>query len=167
MYRFDEKQRFTEISFYILLGIIQAIFLWGLVQQVIFDKPWGTKPGSDTTIILCNVGIFILMFFIASISIKTEITDHGINFMMFPFHHTKRTFRWNEVESISLTKYNAIKEYYGWGLRYSPKNGWCYTLSGEWGIKIALINGKTILIGTHKADEVKRTIKALESKGVI
>ena len=44
---FEEKQRFKEIAFYILLGLLQALFLWGLIQQVIFNKPWGTKPARD------------------------------------------------------------------------------------------------------------------------
>ncbi len=167
MYHFTEKQRFTEISFYILLGIIQAIFLWGFIQQVIFEKPWGTNPGSNTTLILCNIGILVLILFIVSITIKTEITEQGISFKMFPFHLTKRTFAWSTIKFISVVKYNAIREYFGWGFRYMPKKGWCYTLSGECGIKIELMNGKTILIGTHKADEIKHILGSLKNKGVI
>ena len=72
---FEEKQRFKGIAFYILLGLLQVLFLWGLIQQVIFNKPWGTNPASDIALIIINIGVVIFILFFFSINLKTEITE--------------------------------------------------------------------------------------------
>lgn len=84
---FEEKQRFKEIAFYILLGLLQSLFLWGLIQQVIFNKPWGTKPSGDIALIIINIGVFALMLLLYSVNLKTRITEKYISFRMAPFHN--------------------------------------------------------------------------------
>ena len=164
---FEEKQRLKEIAFYILLGIIQVIFLWGLIQQVIFKIPWGTNPGGDNALIISNLGIFAfnLMFF--SIHLKTTITDKYISFKLFPFQLKRRIIDWKEIQKVKVTKYDGVKEYCGFGLKYMPGKGWSYTISGDYGIRIALNNGKRILIGTHKPREIHQILDDLKSRGII
>jgi hypothetical protein len=41
---FEEKQCFREIAFFILLDILQVLFLWGMISQVFLGKPWGRNP---------------------------------------------------------------------------------------------------------------------------
>jgi hypothetical protein len=61
-FRFEENQRFRELAFFILIALLQLLFLWGLFQQVIFHKPWGTKPTSDLALIIINIGVLLLIF---------------------------------------------------------------------------------------------------------
>ncbi len=164
---FEEKQRFKEIAFYILLGLLQALFLWGLIQQVIFNKPWGTKQASDITLIIINFGVFILILLFFSINLKTVITEKSISFRMFPFHIKKKTIEWSEIRKITVVKYEGIKEYWGFGFRLMPGKGWCYTISGDHGIRLILMNEKKILIGTHKAKEISQILDDLENKGIL
>lgn len=121
---FEEKQRLKEIAFYIFLGIIQVLFLWGLIQQVILNKPWLTNPASDSELIIINLGIFAfnLMFF--SIHLKTTITDKYISFKLFPFQLKRRVIDWQEIQKVKVVKYDGIKEYCGFGLKYMPGKGW-------------------------------------------
>ena len=51
MIQFEENQRFKELTIYILSGLLQSLFLWGFIQQVIFNKPWGTRPAGDLAFI--------------------------------------------------------------------------------------------------------------------
>ena len=88
---FEEKQRFKEIAFYVLLGLLQALFLWGLIQQVIFNKPWGAKSAPDIALIIINIGVFILILFFFSINLKTSITEKCLCFRMLPFHINTKT----------------------------------------------------------------------------
>lgn len=159
---FTEKQRFRELAFFVLMALIQLLFLWGLVSQVIFGIPWGTKPASNAVLISINIFVALVFLFLFSVSLKTEINSESFRFRMFPFHFRYRKFQWDEIESIKLIKYNGIRDYLGYGFRYSPKKGWCYTISGDQGIKITLKNGKVMLVGTHKTLEINEVLKLLK-----
>jgi hypothetical protein len=162
-----ETQRIREIPFFLLIGIVQVIFLWGLIQQVIFGKPWGINPASNVVLIIINIGFLLLFIFLFSIKLEIEITHTGIHFRIFPFHFRKRFIAWNDMESLKVVRYDAIKEYLGWGIRYAPKKGWCYTISGTWGIRIKKKDGKCILIGTHRVIDYSDIFNSLSSRGVI
>jgi hypothetical protein len=164
---FEENQRFREIAFYILLAILQILFLWGLTQQVIFQKPWGTKPAGDSTLIIINLGVLALNLLLVSINLRTVITDKYLSVRIFPFQIKDRIIKWCEIKKIKIIKYDGIRDYWGYGLRYMPGKGWCYTISGNLGIKLTLTDNKEILIGTHKTEEISQIIDELKIRGII
>ena len=86
---------------------------------------------------------------------------------MFPFHINTKTVEWSEVKKITVVKYDGIKEYFGFGFRYMPGKGWCYTITGDYGIRIVFTNEKRILIGTHKAKELSKIIDDFINRGII
>lgn len=61
----------------------------------------------------------------------------------------------------------VLKSINGYGSRYSSKKGLRYTISGPYGIKLTLSNGKKILIGTHRPEEISQIIDDLETRGII
>lgn len=163
---FKEKQKFRELAFFILIILIQLLFLTGLVVQVIFGIPWGTRPASDIVLLFTNLipASVLLLFIIATL--RTEMDEKSVRFQFFPFHFKDRLINHSEIENIRCVKYNGIRDYLGWGLRYSAKKGWCYTVSGSYGIHICLKNGKKILIGTHKEKEVSEFLMLLKERKV-
>jgi hypothetical protein len=163
----EEKQPFKEIALYILLGLIQVLFLWGFFQQVIFGKLWGTKPAGDIVLIMINIGVFLLILLFFSINLKTTITDKSISFKFFPFHIRRKIIYWKEIQNIRIIRYDGIKEFWGYGIRYMPGKGWCYTISGDYGISVTLKNGKKLLIGTYKPKEISRIFDDLKNRGII
>jgi hypothetical protein len=164
---FHEKQKFTFLPAKIIVGLIQVLFLWGLIQQVIFDKPWGVKPASDSALIIINIGVFLLLLLFISIKLKTDITEENISFQMLPFQIRKRSIPWNKVQQARVIKYDGFNEYWGFGIKYMRGKGWCYTLPGEYGIKLILKNGKQILIGTDKPKELHQTVKKIKEHEII
>lgn len=161
---FSEKQYFREIAFFALLILMQMLFLWGFISQVILGKPWGTKPASDPELFSVNIFIFLILILLYFMNLKTEIDEESIRFQFFPFHLKKRVIPWQTVDKIRITEYNGIKDYWGWGLRYSPGKGWCYTISGKYGLKIILKNKKTLLIGTHNPNELSKVLESYKTK---
>ena len=60
--------------------------------------------------------------------------------------------------------YRPLLEYGGWGIRYAPfGKGWAYNVHGSQGVQLELTNGKRILIGSQRAEELARAIG--EAKG--
>jgi len=165
--KFEENQHFKELPFYILIGLLQLLFLWGFIQQIVFNKPWGIKPASDLALITINLGILIVLLFLSLFNLKTSINEHCIRFKFSPLQINMRTVYWKQVKSVRIVKYDGIKEYWGYGLRYMPGKGWCYTMPGQFAIKLILNNGKRILIGTHMPKEITQIFHDLKSKGIV
>lgn len=164
---FKENQQFREIPFFIILGILQLLFIWGLIQQVIAGKPWGIRPAPDLVIIGVNVVVFILIILLFITNLKTTITEKYFCVNLFPFHPQKRMIQWIEVLHVQLIKYDGIKEYWGYGIKYIPGEGWSYSLSGDYGLKLTLRGGEKLLVGTHKPWELSNVIYNLQERGVI
>jgi hypothetical protein len=164
---FEENQRFREIAFFILIWIIQLLFLWGLTQQLIFHKPWGERPASDNILIILNTGIGLINILMLSINLETEITERCIRFRFYPFHLKEKVIEWHDIKEARVIKYDGIKEYWGYGLRFCAGKGWCYTISGNDGLRLVLKNDKRILIGTHNAKEISHVIDELKARKIL
>jgi hypothetical protein len=157
--QFEENQRLREISIFILVGIVQLIFLWGLTQQIILHKPWGQKPIPDEILIAINILFLAGLLLLNSINLKTVITEKHILFKMTPFQMKYKIVNWTEVKDISIIKYNGTRDY-RYGLRF-------YTVLGIYGIRIVLNNETKIFIGTHRENEIAQIINELRTRGVI
>ncbi len=55
--------------------------------------------------------------------------------------------------------YSPITEYGGWGIRWSPHRGWAYNVGGSKGVQLGRANGKRILIGSQRADELAQVMR--------
>jgi hypothetical protein len=157
--QFEENQRFREISIFILVGIVQLIFLWGLTQQIILHKPWGQKPIPDESLIAINISCLAGLLLLNSINLKTVITEKHILFKMTPFQIKDKVINWTEVKDISIIKYDGTRDY-RYGLRF-------YTVLGIYGIRIILNNETKIFIGTHREKDIAQIINDLRTRGVI
>jgi hypothetical protein len=164
---FREIQRFRELALFVLVWILQILFLALMTKQVIFHEPVGVNPTNDTTYIIINLFLLAINLLLNSLKLTTEINNSGISIKFTPYHLKERIIPWSEIKEIRIVKYDGFKKYYGYGMRYLPKKGWCYTISGNTGIKLDLRNGKEILIGTHKETELVNNLKELDYKDLI
>ena len=163
---FIEIQRFRELAFFVFIWILQMLFFVLMTKQVIFHKPVGIQI-SDNVFIAINLLILAINLLLNSLKLKTQIEDGGISIKYTPYHLKERILLWHDIIEIRFVKYDGFKEYSGYGLRYSRKMGWCYTISGNFGIRLYLRNGKTILIGTHKSVDIQNVIRELRDKKLI
>jgi hypothetical protein len=64
-----------------------------------------------------------------------------------------------EIVHRETRTYWPILEYGGWGISYSFfGKGWAYNVNGNRGGQLELANGKRILIGSQRAEELARAI---------
>jgi hypothetical protein len=164
--KFEESQQFRSRPFWIFLGTL-LLFLMGLigygfVKQIILGKPFGTKPASDLQVIIITIlvyfitiSLFLLFYFM---KLTTWIDKNGIFIQYTPFMNKKKFIPWNQIKNIYIRKYDPIMEFGGYGLRYTFKRGIAYNVSGLWGLQIILNNGKKIMIGTRKSDDLKKLL---------
>jgi len=163
---FKEEQKFTQPLIYIGLTIATLVIFtpiikeWNSISQLPLNKQLGSLSGG---VIL---GLMAILFLF--LKLRTRIDEKGISFKFTPFHFKSILIHWKEVDKAYLRKYNAISEYGGWGIKggipWVKGNGRAYNVKGNIGLQLELRNGKRILIGTQKKNEVEAVLKRYSSK---
>lgn len=145
---FNEKQRFAQWWLWVLLLGIASIFVCGIYTQLIMGITFGDKPMSDSGLLVVSIAYFVFVYCFLSLSLKTTINNEGIKYQYFPF--VNEQLKWSEIKKVELLNYGFV----GWGIRYKPQYGTIYNVSGNKGLAIELNNGKKVLIGTQKEEEL-------------
>ena len=162
MMNFTEKQKFKQVWIWLLLLGIACVGIWGAVQQLIFKIPFGNKPAPDWVMILIVFATFLPIMLFWFLQLETEVDSTGIYYRFRPFHFKKRFIAWNEITEAHVREYKPLKEYGGWGIRGSVRNGKAFNVSGNKGLQVVLSNGKKILLGTQKDLELADCISKLK-----
>jgi len=155
---FDEVQGRTSrqtISFFRILSII---FLVALCINLLIEK------GTVTTLtyfLITVLPILIVVNIILPFTLTTQIRSDGIYVRFPPFQPSFAKFYWRDISEVYIRNYNALTEYYGWGIKISP-NGTGYIVAGDVGIQIVFKNGNKVLITTQKPGEVIEILKRIE-----
>ena len=134
--------------------LILALAVWAFISQIVLKKPFGNNSASDWMIYSMFGLALLINVLIFSIRMRLQVNKDGISIRYFPF--INKNFKWNDVAEYEVLTYNPVKDYGGWGLRYNwKKKGKAYTVSGSYGLSLTLQEGKKVLIGTDKPEELK------------
>ena len=140
--------------------ILAIVFGYGLTEQLIFGRPWGDRPVSDTTLMLiaCAVLIFSasMIYIFYTLRLITEARNDGLYIRFYPFRGT--IIPYHSIKSCQARTYKPLSEYGGWGIKYG-RSGKAYNILGNRGVQLILDNDKRVLIGSQRADELEKAIK--------
>jgi len=130
-----------------------------MLKQLVFGQPWGNKPMSDIALVIVSL---LVIFFMVGMTILfyvlklvTEVKSNGVYINFFPLSRQKVLFQ--DIKHCEARTYNAVKEYGGWGIRYGRK-GKAYNISSNRGVQLSLSNGKLLLIGSQRSEELALAI---------
>jgi hypothetical protein len=156
---FHEVQRLTQWWVRLVVLVVAALGWWAFVVQILLGRPWGDRPAPDWMIwlifLLIGIGLPALIL-LAKLVVTVDDTFVRIRWIPFAW----RTIRLADVESANARTYRPIREYGGWGVRWSPGRGMAWNASGDRGVQVDLANGKTLLIGSQRAGELEAAIRA-------
>jgi hypothetical protein len=144
---FTETQRFRQKWILFLL-----CFLW--IGSLLLSILLVTKKKAE----LWAVGLSFIAFtafvlgFI-SIRLESAISSEAIRYRFFPIQWKFRMIKRVDIKRLETITYDPLTEYGGWGIRAGRK-GWAYTVSGNKGLLITLVDDTNILIGTCKPQEL-------------
>ncbi len=162
---FSELQRFTQRWLWVLLiagGVVAvSVFGHGLVQQLILERPWGDRPISDSALIMVSVVVtlfvFGMIYIFWQLRLHTVVDDEGIFVRFVPFPGSRILF--SEIQSCEARTYRPLYEYGGWGIKWG-RSGKAFNISGDRGVQLVMKDGKRILIGSQRADELAAAIRS-------
>ncbi|HSD06724.1 hypothetical protein [Flavobacterium sp.] len=150
---FKEEQRFTQWWLWTILIVIALIPVYGIYKQIIRGEQFGTKPMSDTSLIVAAIITFTILFLFRITQLKTQIDQNKISINFFPLMN--KVVNWDEVKSAQVLKYGFV----GYGIRFFTPYGIVYNIAGSIGLALELKNGKKLLIGTQKGEELTKFLE--------
>lgn len=165
MGNFREIQQFRQTWVWVLVLPISlfliVLFGYGMIKQLILGQPWGSRPLPDTALsiigplfILFGIGLGCLFY---SCQLITEVREDGLYVRFFPLTHHRIPFE--DIAHFEVRTYSPIREFGGWGIRYG-RRGKAYNVSGNRGVQLELLNGKRLLIGSQRPEELVQAIEA-------
>ena len=161
---FIEEQKFNQPL--VIIGLSLAFIVVGISTYTTWGKISNGSIGEQIGALSGLIMITLVSLLFLKLKLKTRVDEIGIHYQFYPFHFSFKKIRWTAIEKCYLRKYNAISEFGGWGLKFSffGKNGKSFTTKGTIGLQLKLKNGKKILIGTQKKDELQRVLNTYQHK---
>jgi hypothetical protein len=141
-----------------------GFFLYVMYRQLILGEPWGDRPMNDTALAIVGglyilLGLLLLFLFFRG-RLVTEVRTSGVFVRYFPFHRSFRHIPLEGVRSCEARTYSPIREYGGWGIRMAPHKR-AYNVSGNRGVELEYEDGKKLLIGSKKAEQLASAVESI------
>lgn len=109
---FEEVQGSDQAGLREFCKVTTGIFLTALIFNLVLQK--GTI---NTLAILLIIGIFscIIVILLSDIKMVTQVRTDGIYIRFPPFLPSFKKYYWDDIQEVYIRKFDALKEYYGWG----------------------------------------------------
>lgn len=165
---FFEEQKFRQKWLLFLLIPIFAVLIfvlfYSVYKQLILSEPFGNNPMSDIGLLVFSYFLFLFLAGLIWLFLEMKLTVFVAGTILvikfFPFVNRKIPIQ--DIFQYKAVTYNPIREYGGWGIRFSIKGrGMAYNVSGNRGVDIKLKNGKRLLIGSQKPEELAAAIESV------
>jgi len=166
--------RFVEVQYsrqpwlwaVVLLPVCATVAIFGylVIEQVVFGRPVGNHPMSNQG--LLAVSLLVLLFdagllaLFLGANLRTEVRDDGLYIRYRPFHFSFHRVPLQDVVQVQAVTYSPLREYGGWGIRYT-RRGKAYNPMGNRGVKLDYRDGRHLLIGSQRPDELAAAISSV------
>jgi hypothetical protein len=141
---FEERQFFRQAWLWIIWGILTVVVVVAVAPEREAVR-WISLGGT------LAIGLFLL-----TMNMTVTVDTEFVRIRYFPLW--RKTISLDQIVRWEARTYRPILEYGGWGIRYNFRRGWAYNVSGNQGVQLELANGKRILIGSQRAEELARAI---------
>jgi hypothetical protein len=155
---FHEVQSIRLVRLRILLALPPLAMLLLLVWQVILGHPWGTKPLSDVSIIGWTIFLWLVYLRLVTVRLVTDVRSGDLSVAMRGFWRA-RHIPLDEIKSAKVVTYDPGRDYGGYGFR-TTRRGKAYIAGGNRGVRLDLVNGGAVLIGSERPDELASAISS-------
>ena len=159
-----EEQRFAAwLRWLVYISMATAV----IISIISLHKEFGTANSMNTPAFILAIftGICIPIAIAALfvlLMLETEVRSDGIYVRFSPFHIHFKRFAPEDLSEFYARQYKPIMEYGGWGIRFGLfGKGKAYNVSGNKGVQLIFKNGKKLLIGSQRAEELEVAIRSI------
>ena len=162
---FHEEQRIRQLGFRLSV-LAAALPAWGLLFGILLEP---IRSDARAMSGILGTWFFIgvaLPAFVTAVKLTTEVRADGVYYCFSPLHLSFRRIGFDEMGRYEALRYRPLLEYGGWGLRIRYRRR-AYSISGDRGVRFTLPDGRTILLGSLKAEAFASAIsRAREERGL-
>jgi hypothetical protein len=162
---FQERQTYTQWWLWAIAGSvtigINALFINGVITQLVFGIPWTNEPLSDEMLVTISVIVLSvstglsLLFFVTVMEVR--IDNRAIEYRYVPFIR-----EWRRIEREAVREIRQRRNYfYGHGVKRGFDGSRMLSIKGTVGIEVTLDGGKKIFFGTQQPEEFKSAVEKM------
>lgn len=153
---FYEKQRLPLRRVGVALLVPPCIMLGLLIWQVVLGHPWGKNPMSNGNVIGWTIFLWLIYLRLITVRLVTEIQDKTLVVAMRGLWRTRR-IPLADIQSAEAITFDPERDYGGYGIR-SNREGKAYIANGHHGVRLKLVNGDTVVVGSQRSDELAASL---------
>ncbi len=158
---FREVQRFRLLRMPVLLALPPVSMLLLLIWQVVLGHPWGKQPISNGNVVGWTIFLWLIYFRLITVRLVTEVRSGEVTVAMRGFWRERR-IPIGDIRTVEIVNYDAARDYGGYGIRTKKRATACIA-GGNRGVRLELNEGRFVLIGSARAEELKAAIDRLRS----
>ncbi|EON77155.1 hypothetical protein ADIS_2365 [Lunatimonas lonarensis] len=147
---FKETQKFREVWIWLIMLLSATLITWLFVQSATSPN---TSAWDGIIALIVLVAVTVLLYVM---ELEVRLDDKKLSFSYFPFIGV-RTYPLEQIESLTLIRYNSLLKFGGWGIRYNF-HYWVYNTGGNHGILVKT-SKKTFLLGTQQPEAAAMAVE--------
>ncbi|MCY2930781.1 MAG: DUF6141 family protein [Planctomycetota bacterium] len=164
---FREEQRFNRGWLFAIMVAGEVIGLGGIAYVLLVLVPADSvlSPLAKGLILAASVvapAVVLGLTFLTNMT--TEVREDGLFVRYFPLHRSPRRIPLEDVTVVEAVTYRPVMEYGGWGIRRT-RGGKAYNVRGNRGVKLRMGDGRHLLIGSARPEELAAAIEELRRRG--
>lgn len=142
-----------------ILPAIPPVAMLGLVLwQVILGHPWGKQPMSNASVVGWTIFLWLVYLRLVTVRLVTDVRPGELSVAMRGLWRARRV-QLGEIKSAKTVTYDPVRDWGGFGIR-TTRQGQAYIAGGNQGVRLELMKGGVILIGSERSEELERAIRA-------
>lgn len=155
---FREEQRPRQWWIWVVVLAVAGLTWWTFIRQMVLGQPVGEEPlptwAAWLMFLVVGVGLPVAA---AQLKLVLDVTAEQVTIRFAPL--TRRVIPMAEIEEAVARTYDPIKEYGGWGIKGWSRRNMAYNMSGNRGVELTLRDGRQVMLGSQRADELERAIE--------
>lgn len=157
---FHEVQRMQAFRIWLPIALVAGATWYEFVRRLVFEDPGLVHRIPYWIVILLTAvfGVGIPVFGLLAMRLVTEVHPGLLTVRVTPFPRARLPME--AIKIAQIREYSALKEYRGYGVKVSRRNGRAYTARGDKGVQMVLGNGSLVLIGTQRPEELMAALRS-------
>jgi hypothetical protein len=156
---FYEEQTFRQRRIRVLLAVPPSLLLLLVIWQAVLGHPWGKRPMSNASLIGWTIFLWLVYLRLVRIRLVTELRLQELLVSMRGLWRTRR-IPLSDIKSVEVVEFDPVRDYGGYGIRIT-RHGTAYIAGGNDGVRLQLIGGALVLIGSERSKELAEAISRL------
>jgi hypothetical protein len=119
---------------------------------------------SNANVIGWTVFLWLIYFRLITVRLVTEVRQGELVIALRGLWRSHRV-PLDRIQSVQTITHDVARDYGGYGIR-STREGKAYVAGGSRGVRVTLVSGEKLVVGSERPDELAEALGGLASRGL-